>query len=159
MLYYRNQHCVLLYEIYIDGSSRGNPGLSGIGVIALRENKRIFSYREFIGIKTNNQAEYFALKRALQITNFPTKSIRIKSDSILLVNQRSKKYKIRNSELKTMSMEISNLEKSFDLVEYKHIMRAENHEADLQANSAVDDYVKYQKSKIQIGSSEDSELN
>ena len=148
-----------MYEIYIDGSSRGNPGLSGLGVIAFKENERVFSYREFIGIKTNNQAEYFALKRALQIAAFHTKSIRIKSDSILLVNQRSKKYKIRNSELKTMSMEIANLEKSFDLVEYRHIMREGNHEADLQANSAVDDYVKYQKTQVQNGSSEDLELN
>jgi Ribonuclease HI len=90
-----------LHEIYIDGSSRGNPGLSGIGIIASKENKRLFSYREFIGFKTNNQAEYFALKRALQIGNYHTKEIRIKSDSILLVNQRTKKYKIRNIELKT----------------------------------------------------------
>jgi ribonuclease HI len=147
-----------LHEIYIDGSSRGNPGLSGIGLIAFKENKRIFSYREFIGFKTNNQAEYFALKRALQIGSFQTKKIRIKSDSILLVNQRSKKYKIRNIELKNISMEISNMEKLFDVVEYRHIMRNENYDADLQANSSIDDYVKYQKSKVDNGSSEDSEL-
>jgi ribonuclease HI len=147
-----------LYEIYIDGSSRGNPGLSGIGVIGKYENKRLFSYREFIGIKTNNQAEYFALKRALQISNYQTRNIRIKSDSILLVNQRSKKYKIRNMELKNISMEIANLEKLFDLVEYRHIMRAENSYADNEANSAIDDYVKYQKRKVANGSSEDSEL-
>jgi ribonuclease HI len=147
-----------LHEIYIDGSSRGNPGLSGIGLIAVKENKRIFSYREFIGFKTNNQAEYFALKRALQIGSFQTKKIRIKSDSILLVNQRSKKYKIRNIELKNMSMEISSLEKLFDEVEYRYIMRNENYDADLQANSSIDDYVKYQKSKVDNGSSEDSEL-
>lgn len=147
-----------MQEIYIDGSSRGNPGLSGIGLIAFKENKRIFSYREFIGIKTNNQAEYFALKRALQISSFQTKKIRIKSDSILLVNQRSKKYKIRNIELKNLSMEISNLEKLFDVVEYRHIMRNENYDADLQANSSIDDYVKYQKSKVDNGSGEDSEL-
>ena len=55
-------------------------------------------------------------------------------------------------------MEISNLEKLFDTVEYRHIMRTENYDADLQANSAVDDYVKYQKNKLTIGSSEDSEL-
>lgn len=145
-------------EIYIDGSSRGNPGLSGIGLIAFKENKRIFSYREFIGIKTNNQAEYFALKRALQISSFQTKKIRIISDSILLVNQRSKKYKIRNIELKNISMEISNMEKLFDVVEYRHIMRNENYDADLQANSSIDDYVKYQKSKVDNGSGEDSEL-
>ena len=92
-----------MHEIYIDGSSRGNPGLSGIGIIASKENKRLFSYREFIGFKTNNQAEYLALKRALQIGNYHTKEIRIKSDSILLVNQRTKKYKIRNIELKNTS--------------------------------------------------------
>lgn len=147
-----------MYEIYIDGSSRGNPGLSGIGIIGAHENKRLFSYREFIGIKTNNQAEYFALKRALQISNYQTRNIRIKSDSILLVNQRSKKYKIRNMELKNISMEIANLEKLFDLVEYRHIMRAENSYADNEANYAIDDYVKYQKKKVANGSSEDSEL-
>jgi ribonuclease HI len=147
-----------LYEIYIDGSSRGNPGLSGIGIIGTDENNRVFSYREFIGIKTNNQAEYFALKRALQISNYQTKNIRIKSDSILLVNQRSKKYKIRNIELKNISMEIANLEKLFDLVEYRHIMRTENSYADYEANSAIDDYIKYQKRKVASGSSEDSEL-
>jgi ribonuclease HI len=140
-----------LHEIYIDGSSRGNPGLSGIGIIASKENKRLFSYREFIGFRTNNQAEYFALKRALQIGNYHTKEIRIKSDSILLVNQRTKKYKIRNIELK-------NIEKLFDVVEYRHVMRTENYDADLQANCAIDDYVKYQKSKVHNGSGEDSEL-
>lgn len=147
-----------MYEIYIDGSSRGNPGLSGIGIVGTKEDKRLFSYKEFIGIKTNNQAEYFALKRALQISNYQTRNIRIKSDSILLVNQRSKKYKIRNMELKNISMEIANLEKLFDTVEYRHIMRTENSHADLEANSAIDDYVKYQKMKVRNGSSEDSEL-
>ena len=148
----------MLYEIYIDGSSRGNPGLSGIGIVGINENKRLFSYNEFIGIKTNNQAEYFALRRALQISSYQTKNIRIKSDSILLVNQRSRKYKIRNMELKYISMEIANLEKLFDTVEYKHVMRTENSNADFEANSAIDDYVKYQKRKLNSGSSEDSEL-
>ena len=147
-----------MYEIFIDGSSRGNPGLSGIGIVGTKEEKRLFSYGEFIGIKTNNQAEYFALKRALQIGIYQTKKIRIKSDSILLVNQRSKKYKIRNLELKNVSMEIANLEKLFDIVEYIHIMRTENIHADYEANSAIDNYVKYQKRKIKSGSGEDSEL-
>lgn len=61
-------------------------------------------------------------------------------------------------ELKNMSMEIANLEKLFDRVEYRHIMRTENYDADLQANSSIDDYVKYQKRKVDSGSGEDSEL-
>jgi ribonuclease HI len=60
--------------------------------------------------------------------------------------------------LKNISMEIANLEKLFDTVEYRHIMRTENSHADLEANSAIDDYVKYQKMKVRNGSSEDSEL-
>lgn len=61
-------------------------------------------------------------------------------------------------ELKNISMEIANLEKLFDIVDYKHIMREENSYADLEANAAIDDYVKYQKRKLNNGSSEDSEL-
>jgi hypothetical protein len=58
-----------------------------------------------------------------------------------------------------MSMEVSNLEKLFDVVEYRHIIRTENYYADLQANAAIDDYIKYQKNKEDYGSGEDSELN
>ena len=55
-------------------------------------------------------------------------------------------------------MEIANLEKLFDTVDYRHVMRTENSRADFEANSAIDDYVKYQKRNINNGSSEDSEL-
>ncbi len=126
----------------IDGASRGNPGLSAIGIIIKQNEKILIEHSEFLGIRTNNQAEYEALKRALEICNTLDKEITIFSDSELLVNQRNTKYKIRNQNLKMISREISNLEKNFEKVQYRHIPREKNNKADRLANKALDDYIK-----------------
>ena len=99
-------------------------------------------HAEFLGIRTNNQAEYEALKRALEICNQLDKEITILSDSELLVNQRNSKYRLRNQQLKIISMEISNLEKNFDKIQYKHISREKNNKADRLANKALNEYLK-----------------
>ena len=148
-----------MLQVFIDGASRGNPGLAGVGIVVYNKNTRVSAYREFVGIKTNNQAEYCALRRALQITNYVANQIVILSDSILVINQRLKKYKIRNNELKIISREITNLEQSFESIEYRHISRTRNIEADLEANMAIDDYLKYRKKDLLLGSGDDSELN
>ena len=135
-----------MIQAFIDGASRGNPGLSGVGVVIYTQTKRIMTYREFIGSKTNNQAEYQALRRALQLGNLIASRITILSDSNLLVNQRLKKFRIRNSELKNVSREIDNLENSYEEVRYSYISRTLNEEADFEANRAIDDYIKYLKS-------------
>lgn len=132
--------------INIDGASRGNPGLSGIGIVVTKVNSKIVEYKEFIGEKTNNQAEYAALKRALQIASTLDNEITILSDSELVVSQRNNRYKVRNKQLKMISREISNLETSFKTVIYKHISREKNGSADLLANQAIDENNKYQNS-------------
>ena len=133
---------MLLLEVNIDGASRGNPGLSAIGIIVKNNEKILMEHAEFLGIRTNNQAEYEALKRALEICNQLDKEITILSDSELLVNQRNSKYRIRNQQLKIISREISNLEKNFEKIQYKHISREKNNKADRLANKALDDYIK-----------------
>ncbi|MDP9197015.1 MAG: ribonuclease HI family protein [Thermoproteota archaeon] len=148
-----------MFQVLIDGASRGNPGLAGIGIIVYNKSYRVSAYREFIGIRTNNQAEYCALKRALQMTNLVANELVILSDSILVVNQRLKKYKIRNNELKVISREITNLENLFESIEYRHISRSGNMEADLEANRAIDDYIKYRKNDDLVGSGDDTELD
>lgn len=130
--------------INIDGASRGNPGLSGIGIVITKGNSKILEYKEFIGKKTNNQAEYAALKKALQIASTLDNEITILSDSELVVNQRNNRYKVRNKQIKMISREISNLEVGFKTVIYKHISREENGSADLLANQAIDENNKYQ---------------
>jgi len=131
-----------LIDVNIDGASRGNPGLSAIGIIIKQNEKILIEHSEFLGVRTNNQAEYEALRRALEICNTLDKELTVFSDSELLVNQRNAKYKIRNQNLKMISREISNLEKNFDKIQYRRIPREKNNKADKLANMALDDYIK-----------------
>ncbi|MBA3750300.1 MAG: ribonuclease HI family protein [Nitrosopumilus sp.] len=131
-----------MLEVNIDGASRGNPGLSAIGILIKDNEITLIEHYEFLGIRTNNQAEYEALKRALEICNELDKEIMILSDSELLINQRNFKYRLRNQELKIISREISNLEKNFGKIVYKHISREKNSEADRLANRALNEYIK-----------------
>jgi ribonuclease HI len=126
--------------VNIDGASRGNPGPAGIGIVFIKDNLRITEYKEFIGKKTNNQAEYAALKKALQIASTFDNELTVLSDSQLIVNQRTKLYKVRSKQLKIIFREISNLERRFKMVIYKHIPREKNEYADLLANQAIDEH-------------------
>jgi ribonuclease HI len=127
--------------INIDGASRGNPGPSGIGVVVIKNKLIIAEYNEFIGEKTNNQAEYAALKKALQIACTFDSEITVLSDSKLVVSQRNNRYRVRNKHLKIIFREISNLEKQFSTVIYRHVPREENQYADFLANRAINEHL------------------
>src|ERR671921_319743 len=129
---------LLLLQVNIDGASRGNPGLSAIGIIVKDKEITIIEHSEYIGIKTNNQSEYEALRRALEICNEIDSELTILSDSELLINQRNLKYRIRNQELKII----------FEKILYKHIPRERNNFADKLANKAIDEHIReIQKNK------------
>lgn len=131
-----------MLTINIDGASRGNPGLSGIGVVISKDGEKIAEYREFVGNTTNNLAEYLALKKALNIAStLNDKDITILSDSELIVKQRNHSYKVRSKQLKIIFREVNNLEKYFKSVGYRHVPREDNRAADLLANRAIDEYV------------------
>src|SRR5919197_2204612 len=137
----------LLLIINIDGASRGNPGPSGIGVVLIKNKLTIAEYNEFIGEKTNNQAEYTALKKALQIASIFDNEITVLSDSKLVVSQRNNRYRVRNKQLKVVFREITHLEKQPRAVFYKHIPRAKNQYADFLANLAIDKALKLNNTK------------
>lgn len=131
-----------MLTINIDGASRGNPGLSGIGVVISKDGEKIAEYREFVGNTTNNLAEYLALKKALNIAStLNDKDITILSDSELIVKQRNRSYKVRSKQLKIIFREVNNLEKYFKSVSYRHVPREDNRAADLLANRAINEYV------------------
>jgi ribonuclease HI len=111
--------------------------------VITKDNDKIVEYKEFIGMKTNNQAEYIALKKALEIASSIDDEITVLSDSELVINQRTNKYKVRNKQLKLLFREISNLEKYFRIVIYRHIPREINRYADSLANQAIDERIKY----------------
>lgn len=131
-----------MLEVNIDGASRGNPGLSAIGIIVKHNGVTLIEHYEYLGIRTNNQAEYESLRRALEICSKLDKEITIFSDSELLVNQRNSKYKLRNQELKVISRDISILEKNFEKILYKHVPREKNGKADKLANRALNEHIK-----------------
>lgn len=129
--------------IYTDGGARGNPGLAAIGItIGAPLNK---SYGEQIGETTNNIAEYkaiiFALKKAkLLLGGEKAKEteIEIRSDSELIVSQLNGEYKIKDKDLQPLFIEIWNLKQDFKKVEFFHILREKNKEADELVNQALD---------------------
>jgi ribonuclease HI len=131
-----------MLTINIDGASRGNPGLSGIGIVISRGGQKISEYNEFVGNTTNNIAEYTALKKALKIASaLNDDEITVLSDSEIVIKQRNHSYKVRSKQLKIIFREINNLEKHFKSVSYRHIPRNINKEADLLANRAIDEYM------------------
>jgi len=130
--------------IYTDGGSRNNPGDAAIGVVI--NNKK---YSKYLGIKTNNEAEYeaviFALKKAKQLIgkkNAKSTEIEIRMDSELVCNQLNGKYKIKEKNLHPLFIEIWNLKTDFKKVDFKHIPREQNKEADKLVNLALDNELK-----------------
>ena len=130
-----------MLSVHIDGSSKGNPGPSGIGIIIFRNNFLLLNYGEFIGFHTNLLSEYLALKRALQFALRIDTKIKIHTDSMTIVQQRKFKVRIRKKELKILFREINNLEKKFTEISYKYIPREKNTIADLVAKKAIDYHI------------------
>ncbi|HKO41153.1 MAG TPA: ribonuclease HI family protein [Nitrososphaeraceae archaeon] len=126
-----------MLSVHIDGSSKGNPGPSGIGIVIFRNNFLLLNYGEFIGFHSNLLSEYLALKRALQFSLGIDTKIKIHTDSMTIVQQRKFKVRIRKKELKILFREINNLEKKFTEISYKYIPREKNTIADLVAKKAI----------------------
>lgn len=136
-------HLPMGIYLYVDGASRGNPGIAGIGLV-VRDCKgnTLTRYRECIGIATNNVAEYRALKKGLEIAARYGRDITVMSDSILMVRQMSKEYKVRRRHLRELVKQVGDLIARENLdVKYEHIPRWENADADRLANEAIDMYL------------------
>ena len=121
---------------YIDGSSRGNPGPSGAGVLITDENgSELLRVPQKIGNTTNNVAEYKALILALkQAQLLKADIVEIRSDSQLLVKQMRGEYKIKHPTLAHLATQAYSLMRNFQSVTFTHIRRELNKIADHLAN-------------------------
>jgi ribonuclease HI len=129
-------------DVFIDGASRGNPGPAGIGIIIKDKSGRVLKeYKEYLGSNyTNNQAEYLALVKALELASKVVKGIiYIFSDSELLVRQMNGVYRVRKHHLQELYRKVRVLEEYFQRVDYTHIRRERNKDADGLANQAIDE--------------------
>lgn len=132
--------------IYTDGASRGNPGLSSYGFsIKDVRGKVIYEEGKYIGIKTNNFAEYSAVLSALGWAGKHLKKEEIEidflMDSKLVVEQLSGRFKIKSRNLIPLINQIRQLELQFNRISYRHIPRESNKIADALANKALDEQV------------------
>lgn len=125
--------------IYCDGASRGNPGDAGIGIIISDEKGTVLrEIADYIGVTTNNVAEYSALIRGLrEAANLGATQIEIRTDSELLARQLSGVYKVRAANLRPLYEEALSLLRAFDKVSISHVVRELNKRADDLANAGI----------------------
>lgn len=126
--------------IETDGASRGNPGMAGIGVIIKDETGRtIDTIGKFLGVTTNNQAEYQALIVGLEAAKkLAPESVVVRSDSELMVKQMTGKYRVRHPEILPLFLQASELVSELSNVTFEHVLRHHNKGADEVANIAID---------------------
>jgi len=126
-------------KVFTDGGARGNPGKAGCGVVVKDEKEKIiYEESKFLGVKTNNEAEYLGLITALTwINNQSDPEVELYSDSELLVRQMRGEYKVKATNLKNLWLTAKNLSKSIKII-FIEISRELNFEADELANLAMD---------------------
>ncbi len=125
---------------HCDGGARGNPGPSGYGaVIATAEGKTLAELSEYLGNRTNNYAEYSGLLGVLAWALANGKSsVRVVSDSELMVKQIQGKYKVNSPDLRPLFEEAKRRIAKLDSFGISHALRHKNKDADRLANEAMD---------------------
>lgn len=124
---------------YADGGSRGNPGPAGIGAVLEQDGKTLASVSEFIGVATNNVAEYTALARILEeAAKQEVRAIEVRMDSELVVKQMLGLYRVKNEGLRPLFARCQELARGFANFKIVHVRREFNKEADRLANLAMD---------------------
>lgn len=134
--------------IFSDGGSRGNPGPSAAGFVILDNKQQVIAEGgEYLGITTNNQAEYHGVRIGLEkALELKYKRVDFKIDSMLVVNQMKGFYKIKNRELWPIHERIRELMKHFDKVTFSHVQREFNQLADGMVNKTLDAHARQKQS-------------
>ena len=124
---------------YVDGASRGNPGPAGFGVYMTTDAGDIIEISGYLGVTTNNVAEYAGLLEALTVARQEgATEVEIISDSLLLVNQMLGRFRVKHANLIPLYERARRLASHFARFSIRHTLRAGNKEADRLANLAVD---------------------
>ncbi len=134
-------------QLYADGGSRGNPGPSASGYVLMDMSGRIvLRAGEYIGITTNNQAEYQALKLGLEhaLHDYRAREVHVYMDSMLVINQMKRIFKVKNRELWPIHEACIELTTKFEKVEFDHVPRELNKLADEEVNKALDEALRAQ---------------
>ncbi|MBR0461076.1 reverse transcriptase-like protein [Candidatus Saccharibacteria bacterium] len=126
--------------VYVDGSSRGNPGPAGVGYYIVGTEGQIMEHGgEFIGFASSREAEYRAMKLGIERAKaLGLKTVRFVGDNLMVINQLNGIYEVKNNDLVQIYEDIQGMLKDFEAVGFVHVKRSQNQHADREANLAVD---------------------
>jgi ribonuclease HI len=132
-----------MFRVFFDGCSKGNPGPgAGAAVIYAPSGARVYAAGRFLQHCTNNEAEYNGLLLGLQWLNKHHQDVgnveyaRIVGDSKLVIEQMKGAYKVNAVNLQPLFVEAQALTRQMPRVEFEHVVRSANAEADMQCNKA-----------------------
>ncbi|MBI2633567.1 MAG: ribonuclease HI family protein [Parcubacteria group bacterium] len=129
----------MLLTIYTDGGARGNPGPAASAAVLYDGKKKVAERGEYLGVATNNEAEYRAVIIGLEeAKKHGADTIHFFLDSLLVAEQLNGAYKIKDANLGKFFIKIWNAQQSFKKVTYTHIPREKNKEADALVNKTLD---------------------
>ncbi|MFA6281463.1 MAG: ribonuclease HI family protein [Candidatus Omnitrophota bacterium] len=127
-----------MIHIYIDGASQGNPGKVGIGYLIYKGNEVVKKQGVYLGVQTNNFAEYMALIFSLVAAiGINEKKVKVFSDSQLLCEQINGNYKVKNNNIFPLFILAKSIIEKFEEFSIAHIDREKNTEADNLATEAI----------------------
>lgn len=134
-------------KLFADGGSRGNPGPSASGYVLYDMDDNIVVKKGvYLGITTNNQAEYQALKFGLEeALRSGVRTVHVYLDSMLVVNQMLGIFQVKNRDLWPIHDAIKKQVAQFKQVNFTHVPRALNKEADSAVNEALDAQLKHKR--------------
>lgn len=132
-----------IFQIHTDGGARGNPGPAAVGVVIHKNRKLLHRFGQVIGEATNNVAEYRGVIEALKyMQRIPKENdfeLLFILDSVLIVNQLNGFFKIKDSHLRELFLEVKLLEQEVGgVIRYTTVPREQNREADFFVNQALD---------------------
>jgi len=129
---------------HIDGGARGNPGPAAYGVVIRDpQGKVLTELAKYLGIQTNNFAEYSGLLAALEHAQQQQFScLKVFSDSELLVKQMNGEYKVRHPALQKLYEQAQRLARPLQHFSIHHVLRRYNMDADLLVNQVLDSQTK-----------------
>ncbi|HJL78636.1 MAG TPA: ribonuclease HI family protein, partial [Candidatus Marinimicrobia bacterium] len=126
-------------ELFVDGAADLHSGTAGIGGVFYRNGEELYSFSEFIGSKTNNEAEYEALIRGIkEAHNLKLLSLNIFADSQLVVRQITGEYKVKHERMKPLHKQALELLDKLENWNIEHVLRDKNTRADALSKSGME---------------------
>jgi ribonuclease HI len=111
-------------SIFTDGASRGNPGPAAAAFIILQNDRILHEQSNYLGVQTNNQAEYQGIIKGLQIASeYSSGNVVVHSDSELVIKQLNGVYKVNKPHLKSLRSDVYVLIDKFTDVKFNHVQR------------------------------------